>query len=227
MRPLWPQLHELQQLVEKMVASNKTLWENGFHLIGHSQGGLLTRSLLESWTGHKCHTYISMAGVQMGQYGVGALNKWVPAVTDELATDLLYTQWWQENFSGANFWHSPLEPKKFLSDQIYLPIISNLVRSQNTTLYKANFLKVKKVVLLGSPQDGTLVPWFTSHFAFWDEKMQEVPRVKQAVYTDDTFGLKTLEREGRLVAHTVEGVKHGAWLSNRTSFDAFILPELY
>lgn len=55
--------------IEKAVAANETLYRDGYHLIGHSQGGLLTRCLLEVWPRHRVRNYISLSGVQNGEYG--------------------------------------------------------------------------------------------------------------------------------------------------------------
>jgi len=89
-------------------------------------------------------------------------------------------------------------------------------------LLKNNFITLKSLVLAGSPQDKTLVPWETSLFEFYNfgggiDDITETPSFK-----NDTFGLKTLYSANRV--HIVQplNVLHDDWL-NKDVFSRFIL----
>lgn len=41
----------------------------GIHLIGYSQGGLISRAILEKYPLHNVRTFISLSSPQAGQYG--------------------------------------------------------------------------------------------------------------------------------------------------------------
>lgn len=41
---------------------------DGYHFLGHSQGGLIMRSMLELFDDHKVENFISLAGVQNGKF---------------------------------------------------------------------------------------------------------------------------------------------------------------
>ena len=45
-------------------------------------------------------------------------------------------------------------------------------------------------------------------------------------YTSDTFGLKTLDGQGRVHVYEVPGVQHVHWHGNKTVFDNCIEPWL-
>lgn len=61
-------------------------------------------------------------------------------------------------------------------------------------------------MLLGSPADAVLTPWFTSLFSFWDASFNVIPMTQQTVYLNDTIGLATLASLGRLHLQQVDGV---------------------
>ena len=48
----------------------------------------------------------------------------------------------------------------------------------------------------------------------------------QDFYLNDTFGLQTLDRSGRLTRLAVDGIEHAQWLHNQTNFETYILPLL-
>ncbi|XP_074875364.1 lysosomal thioesterase PPT2 [Buteo buteo] len=92
--------------------------------------------------------------------------------------------------------------------------------------WKRNLLRIQSLVLIGGPDDGVITPWQSSLFGFYDanETVQEMRA--QAVYLQDTFGLKTLEARGDLGGCTVPGVGHTAWHSNRSVYEHCIRPWL-
>ncbi|PIO40144.1 hypothetical protein AB205_0211480 [Aquarana catesbeiana] len=88
----------------------------------------------------------------------------------------------------------------------------------NTTEWRQNFLRLRKLVLIGGPSDGVITPWESSHFAFFDENEKVVEMQEQQVYEDDTFGLRTLDKRGGISVYSVPGVVHTMWHSNKTVY---------
>eukprot|EP01121_Diplochlamys_sp_Union-15-3_P010003 TRINITY_DN2760_c0_g1_i2.p1 TRINITY_DN2760_c0_g1~~TRINITY_DN2760_c0_g1_i2.p1 ORF type:complete len:304 (+),score=42.10 TRINITY_DN2760_c0_g1_i2:29-913(+) len=224
MTALWKQLPKIIELVRNVTSSSE--FDDGYHIIGHSQGGLLTRCVAESMPEHKIENLISMAGVHYGQYGLAAVNKWFPNFTIEALTQLLYTTALQDTFSAANFWHYPINTAEYLKYNIFLPLYNNEVLSTNSSFFKENLLKVKQYIMLGSPADTTLDPWQTSLFGFYDSNLSVIPMEKQDIFINDTFGLRTLYSQGRLIQKTVPGIEHAQWLSNKENFVTTIMPFL-
>jgi hypothetical protein len=66
-----------------------------FILIGHSQGTLVSRALLEEWDNHPVHMFLSLAGPHLGQFGLFAdliSNPFLRGLATEAAWTVLYTQ---------------------------------------------------------------------------------------------------------------------------------------
>ena len=77
---------------------------------------------------------------------------------------------------------------------------------------KTFYASIKNVVLIGGPDDGVITPWQSSQFGVYDDNEKTVlPMEKQKWYQNDAFGLKTLNKEGRLHVHTVPNITHTHW----------------
>ncbi|XP_076333853.1 lysosomal thioesterase PPT2-A-like isoform X2 [Tachypleus tridentatus] len=147
---------------------------------------------------HNIHSFISLSSPQMGQFGDSALfHKFFPKLIKEYAYKFFYTVKGQM-FSVGNYWND----------------------------FKRNFLRLKNLVLIGGPDDGVVDPWQSSHFGFIDNYEQLVPMNQQQIYQYDTFGLKSLEKLGRVHVKIMANVNHFEWHKNHTVFDKFILPFL-
>jgi len=206
------------------ITQNNVDFENGWHLMCHSQGGLVCRGVIENWTGHNINTYISLAGPQMGQYGSDSPVLY-NFTTDE-AWLVLYTREAQKHFSVAGYWNDPYHQKEYLKHCEFLPYLNNILTSQYSDQFKKNFLALKKVALLGSSGDGVIQPWESTMFSYWDSKGNMVYMPDQQVYTEDTFGLRTMNETGRLVMNFPPGVYHTQWLSNFSLYQTYIEPLL-
>ncbi len=79
-----------------------------FILIGHSQGTLVSRALLEEWDDHPVQMFLSLAGPHLGQYGLFAdlvSNPFLRGLATEAAWTILYTQVKRvRTMSLANVW---------------------------------------------------------------------------------------------------------------------------
>jgi len=229
MLPMWSQIKGLTRLINTIVSENES-FSDGYHFIGHSQGALLLRSFIQLSDNHSVEHFISMAGVHQGIYGINAnFEKWLPNMTLEAATDLLYTELPQDTLSFANWWQTPIDYQQYLSKNVFLPVINGVATYvSNDTIddYRTNFLRTKAVYLFGSPQDGTVEPWISEHFGFFNENLDIVNFNQQTVFIHNTFGLRTMFEQGRLNVTTVTGIEHSQWLSNETNFVTNIMPLL-
>jgi len=226
---MWLQLTELEAKIRSITKGNSS-FDNGYHIIGHSQGGLMFRSLLEHMDDHNVDTFLSVAGVQGGYYGMGLVSQFFPNTSLSFLDDIMYSPATQAVLSLANWWRSPYHISDYLSKNVFLPVVDNLVKTNDTDRYKKNFLRVNKISLYASPADTVLDPWQTALFGFYkdgsDDPKVVTPMTEQQVYTGDQFGLKSLDLRGDLLQTTLPGMDHSDWLHNETIFTDYFLPLL-
>ena len=116
----------------------------------------------------------------------------------------------------------------------YLPYLNNETTDPshfaNSFQWKNNFLRVKKLVLIGGPADGTINPWQSAHFGYWrdcDRSLSViVPMRDQEVYLNDNFGLKTLDSQGRLIITTVPNTNHTMMHRDKNVVASAVIPHL-
>jgi palmitoyl-protein thioesterase len=188
----------------------------GFNLVGHSQGGLITRAYIERYNSPPVHNYVSLAGPNGGQYGVPEFNAdecpdddcdWLNALFSALLnTNDWYSRYTQTHISFAAYWHDPFAQARFVADNLFLADINNARAAKNAT-YKANFASLNHVVLVYSLIDNIVIPNASPTFAFFDyvngSDSVVVPMRQTPDYLGDWIGLQTLDRRGKLETHGV------------------------
>ena len=148
------------------------------------------------------HNFVSWAGPHQGVYGVPFFNEqWL----DTLFSRFLEQDAWlyrdvQEHVSFASYWHDPFKQREFANKNIFLADINNVREVKNAT-YKANVLKLNKMVLIFSTIDEVVVPNVSPIFSYYDyvNASETIVTMKQLPdYQQDWIGLKTLDLSGRL-----------------------------
>lgn len=108
----------------------------------------------------------------------------------------------------------------------FLPFVNNERNSSNWAASKEGLTKLKRMVLVGGPDDGVITPWQSSHFGYFDANETVTAMRDRSIYKDDLIGLKTLDESGRLTLITVPNVPHFEWHKNVSIVDDFLLPYL-
>ncbi|KAM4641992.1 lysosomal thioesterase PPT2 [Discoglossus pictus] len=134
---------------------------------------------------------------------------------------LCYTQVGQ-TFSICNYWNDPHHHDMYVNSSTYLAPLNSDRPVPNATDWKKNFLRLRKMVLIGGPDDGVITPWESSHFGFYDENETILEMKQQMVYQDDCFGLRSLDYRGGITVYSVPGVTHTLWHSNQTVYKDYI-----
>ncbi|GMF18374.1 unnamed protein product [Phytophthora lilii] len=151
----------------------------------------------------------------------------------------------QAKSSITNIINPPLEKAaltNWLSIDPFLPKVNNLqdcgtdaTCTEDQKRRKANFVKLKAAHFFASPQDDIQAPWQScvlgkyTTVATVDEVETKfadftIVGMKDTVeYTDDLYGLKTLDTAGGLHIHEVPGVPHNCWLFDYTSLATDVL----
>ncbi|XP_053381511.1 lysosomal thioesterase PPT2-A-like isoform X2 [Mercenaria mercenaria] len=154
-----------------------------------------------------------------------ALTKLFPKWVRDNIYEVLYTKGGQK-FSVGNIWNDPRHQDRYKEFSEYLAVINNDRTHNRSQEYKSNFAKLKKLVLIGGPDDGVIAPWQSSQFGVFDEKLNVHNMSETSWFKDDLFGLRTLYSRGNVVTCTFPGVHHTFWHSTKPVFDKCILPYL-
>eukprot|EP00731_Ephydatia_muelleri_P038704 Em0869g2a len=216
--PMWNQMKGVQAKIQSFVDGAP----DGVHMICYSQGGLTCRAILQSFP-TKVHTFVSLSSPQAGQYGdTDYLNFLFPNFTKENLYLALYNDLGQD-VSVGNYWNDPYHQDLYYQHCDYLPLLNN----GTNPAYKTNFLNLQQLVLIGGPDDGVITPWESSQFGFYEDNSETVADMKsQSFYTKDSFGLRTLDMQGKIARYTIPGVIHTNWHRNQSVFDCCIEPWL-
>lgn len=186
--------------------------KGGFDLIGHSQGGLLTRGYIERYNNPPVHNWISLAGPHGGVYGVPVFNALCPDVKCPLLADIMSylaevgigEAVTQQYLSFAQYWKNPFNYSLYLNTSAFLADANNERAVRNVT-YKANMLSLNHVALVLAELDEVVIPKESAHFEFYALGQESVIQnlTSQPTYIEDWLGLKTLDTTHRLSRYRV------------------------
>ncbi|XP_043794767.1 lysosomal thioesterase PPT2 homolog isoform X1 [Apis laboriosa] len=224
----WSSLESMWRQVEEIgmdVISIGAAFPEGINLVGYSQGGLLARAILQTFPEHNVRNFISLSSPQAGQYGTRFLHLFFPDLVCETAYQLFYSKIGQHTSIG-NYWNDPHHQKLYYKYSNFLPYVNNEKNSTKMSAFKEGLTKLKRMILVGGPEDGVITPWQSSHFGYYDVNETVINMRDRSIYKDDLIGLKTLDESGRLVLITVPNVPHYEWHKNISIVDDFLLPYL-
>eukprot|EP00051_Salpingoeca_urceolata_P003371 m.57294 g.57294 ORF g.57294 m.57294 type:complete len:316 (-) comp12721_c0_seq2:124-1071(-) len=242
----WVQAKTIGEYIRNVTKLHPSNFTQGYHLVCHSQGGILCRSVIESMNDHNVSTFISLAGPQMGEYGeYGPLQELYPDVVVPNLWRVLYTWTVQDILSVADYWHdtSPEAHDAFLKFNRYLPVMNGQAPGpgpHDLIRFKTNFMRVKRAVFFGSDGDTEIMPWQSSVFGSVRSNLTHdaecikaqapvrcvLPREEHVLWVNDTIGLRQMHQEGRAVFITPSNITHMQWTHDENVFVQHVLPEL-
>jgi len=183
------------------IAADEKL-QNGFNLIGYSQGGLITRGFIERCNYPNVYNYITWSSPHGGEFGIPNTDwSWIV----EIGAEGPYESWVQESFSWAGYWKDPYDYDDYLEYCQFLPDINNERDEKNMT-YKKNIMSLNNFVLLYSTVDTIIIPKRSGWFEFFlvdSQNQTTVPPLRKSdIYVYDWIGLKYLDQNNRLLMYT-------------------------
>jgi len=186
---LWNQGQQIMDQMRERIAALPEVYKDGYVLLSHSQGALTARTVVERMDDHNIHTYIGLAGPQMGEYGIPKVGPHSEPLLQKLAKvgkELVFSvaltgplrSEFQDKLSVANFWNDP-RPRyglfgkphaDYLNGNTFLPVLNNDPhrgsqgpgKAKNDTeseRYKANFLRLQHAVFTAGTADDMIFPW--------------------------------------------------------------------
>lgn len=229
---IWDQIDGIWDFIQS-TADGDAAFDDGYHFVCHSLAGLTCRGIAQTKSDHNFDQIITLATPHVGLYGCSDQFKGLIPCPAVPTLYLPFTTPPLREISVAEIWHDPNHEEEFLQGNIFLPVINHLSESANDdrspispSEYKQNFLKVGGLVAFGSPEDSVVIPWDTALFSFPDDQGEIVPYTDREEYVDDTYGLKSLDEDGRLTRVTVPGVGHHDWVQVEDVFVDNVLDYL-
>ncbi|XP_024114004.2 lysosomal thioesterase PPT2-A [Oryzias melastigma] len=215
-KSMWEQIDGFAKVTQEIMEKSP----EGVHLLCYSQGGLICRGVLSKLPNHNVQNFIALSSPLAGQYGVPDYLR----NTFFLGIKSVYVWCYGllKYFSVCNYWNDPHHHKEYLEYNKFLPLLNGEKTHSEMAEWKKNFLRIKKLVLIGGPDDDVITPWQSSHFGFYNNKESIIEMKKQNFYKKNPFGLKTLDTRGDLIVCTQSGVKHVEWHSNLSVFEKCI-----
>ncbi|RVE68314.1 hypothetical protein OJAV_G00090770 [Oryzias javanicus] len=218
-KPLWKQVHGFGRVIQRIARRSP----EGVHLLCFSQGGPICRGVLSVLPNHNVHTFIALSSPLAGQYGVPeSLYKYLPSSSRHSIHFFCYSKIAQNLMSVCNYWNDPHHHYKYLKHNNYLPLLNGEKLNSQTAEWRNNFLRIRKLVLIGGPDDEVIIPWQSSQFGFYNSQGAIIDMRSQRFYREDTFGLRTLDARGDIIMCSQSGVKHTEWQSNPRVFNRCI-----
>jgi len=189
------------------------LLENGFNLVAHSQGGLISRAFIQRYNNPPVYNFITWSTPHQGVYGVPDFNAlcpdtpcpWLNNIFDDLLDGKATETWLQKFVSFAAYWQDVMHYDDYLQNNIFLADINNQRTTKNAT-YAANLASLNTLVLEYSYMDTIVVPNHSAWFEMYavNETKTVVPLDESPLYTQDWLGLQKLDKEGRLKLYTTD-----------------------
>lgn len=208
---LYMDINKQVESFAQQVASDPKL-NDGFNLIGYSQGGLITRAYIEKYNNPKVYNYISWVGPHDGVYGTPDLNVWCPDnycpwlddVMNALYNNSWTDGWIQSHISFAAYWKDPFNYDSYLTHSHFLADINN-ERDQKNQTYRNNILSLNSITLIHSTVDNIVIPNTSPWFQFYavGQDVNVVPFQKTDQFMDDWLGLKTQFGNNKLLMYAV------------------------
>lgn len=223
--PLWEQVESVRNATKSIMGTAV----DGVNIIAFSQGGILARAIIQTTDDHNVDTFISLSAPLNGQYGDTSYLKWLfPETVKEELYKIFYTPFGQK-WSIGNYWKDPHEMEKYRIYSNFLAQLNNeSVPDESIFKYswKKNFVRLKKLILVGGPDDGVITPWQSAMFGCYDSKERVIPMRQLEIYQNDVFGLRSLDEVNSIIECVVPEVKHVKWHGNLRVFNKCIEPYL-
>ena len=234
-RPLQEQIRMVIDAIRSRVTASPELYSDGYNLVCKSQGAAVCRMVISEMDDHNVHTFIGLAGPQMGCFGFDYLRNAYDAnvlpaeVAGPVATAI--TGGVADAFSASAWmlaYHTPLRGTSSIFqlwrdwrhlDDFYEMSPMLPPHTENATArMRTNFMRLHRAVFAvgsGRPFEGGIAPWQTAIFGAHDSHGTIRSLFEQEWYTgDDTLGLRALHEAGNLTLTVVPNASHAAWTSD-------------
>uniref|UniRef100_A0A3P9INS3 palmitoyl-CoA hydrolase n=1 Tax=Oryzias latipes TaxID=8090 RepID=A0A3P9INS3_ORYLA len=134
-KPLWKQVHGVGKVIQRIMKKSP----RGVHLLCFSQG---LQTLIQ-------YLFSNIAIFMMSQ----VMKSYYPSSATDSVYFLCYNKFMQKRISLCNFWNDPHQQVKYLKHNNFLPLLNGRKPHSKMAEWRKNFLRIKKLVLIGGPDD--------------------------------------------------------------------------
>ncbi|CAF0813291.1 unnamed protein product [Didymodactylos carnosus] len=196
---LMPMNSQVAQFCAKVKADPH--FNNGFNILGFSQGSLIVRGAVERCSFPNVYNLITISGAHAGIFGIPYLED-LPAHFRELISKYAYTDIAQGMLSISGYWRDPYNLDTYHKKSQFLADINNEDLTPNE-LYRQNLLKLNAFVMTYSDLDEIITPRQSGWFMGYQTDTLKVELWNSSkVFQDDLIGMKTLLNTDRLHVYT-------------------------
>ncbi len=199
-KSMWRQLEALKSRIHKDVNLR-----DGFHMIGHSQGGLLARAYVQDHEGDdfKARRLITWGTPHAGEFGIPESRRLFDLSYEVYLA--FYRTEFQKHVSFAQYWNDPLHQSEYLGKNTFLPFLNNEIVHGHNEQYKKNLSSLETFVLFRSTMDEVVEPVESCWFGFYQYSkfpLVLLPMDQRSVC--DNLGLRALKERGALIFKVVD-----------------------
>ena len=181
--------------------SNDPKLQNGFNVIGFSQGGQFLRALVQRCGNITVHNLLSVGGQHQGVFGFPRCpgnNETTCEIVRKMLNIGAYVKEIQKDLVQAEYWQDPFNLAEYRKKCVFLPDINQ----ENTVnpVYKERLSKLANFVMVKFLEDTMVIPKDSEWFGFYKENQDKETYTlfESPLYTEDKLGLKALNDTGRL-----------------------------
>uniref|UniRef100_K4CNI5 Palmitoyl-protein thioesterase 1 n=1 Tax=Solanum lycopersicum TaxID=4081 RepID=K4CNI5_SOLLC len=176
--------------------------QQGYNIVGLSQGNMVARGLIEFCDeAPRVNNFISIGGPNAGIAYAPACtgNPWCDGAGGIFGIGI-YSDYVQTHYAPSGYIKLPNDIAGYLRGCRYLPKLNNEIPNATNPIYKERFTSLQNLVLIMFEHDGVITPKESSWFGFYQDgtNSQILPPQQTNLYLEDTFGLQTLDKAGKV-----------------------------
>lgn len=206
---MMPFLEQVALFAEAVRSDPK--FQDGFDLVCYSQGGLVCRGYVELYNDPPVRNLMTVVTPIAGEFcGIHDSCPFIGhnPILVKLLSNFIYADCVQDHFAISNYWRDPFQMSTYKEKCAYLPLLDN--EHDYDEQRKERIESLNKWILVATKSDDIVKPWGSCIGDFYHEGDDSVVETleQRKVYTENLYGMRTLNEDGRLIRITHDTFRH-------------------